>query len=100
MKDKCNYHDPEFRTTLVTSDLITHLEELYSKNKDNSISNFEPVDDLKQIAINPVYFTNLGPINDIKAYIGKISEEFQNNFAYILRNIASSVCSLWCYNRW
>lgn len=99
LKDNCNYHDTEFRTTLdelsdLSSDLISHLEELYSKNKDNSISTFDPVDDSKQIAIKPVYLTNLGPINDNKTYIGKISEEFQNNFAYILKDILLPVTSL------
>ena len=101
LQSKCNDYKTDFDDAsedLIeqSEDLITDLIDLYEKNKDKSIQVIDPddYDSSKKINIKPDYIINLGPYDDNKTYIGKIYEEFQNNYRKILEEIIIPVTAL------
>ena len=68
------------------------LETLYNSYKDKKIILDSPAS--QETETIPIYISNLGPISDNKTYIGKIGENYDNNFHYILEDILLPVTGL------
>ena len=68
------------------------LGDLYDQYKDAKITLTDPTS--QEIQTIPIYISKLGPIVDNKTYIGKIGENYDNNFHYILEDILHPVIEL------
>ena len=99
LKSTCQGKYPTLRdaSTSCSSAELTlknSLESLYNLYKDEKITLISPTS--IQTETIPIYISNLGPIYDNKTYIGKINENYDNNFHYILEDILGPVTGL-CY---
>ena len=97
LQSTCQDNDAEFQEAtrsgyLEEIMLKASLESLYDLYKDKKITATSPTSiDTTTI---PIYISNLGPISDNKTYTGKIYENYENNFRYILRDIITPVTGL------
>ena len=68
------------------------LDALYTVYKDSTINMKSPTN--QDIQTSPKYIHNLGPITNNETYIGKIFENYEKNFKYILYDILGPVAGL------
>ena len=72
--------------------LITYLELIYETNKDEKIEATGPKQE--EVETIPIYIKNLGPTTTNETYTGKVIENYEKNFDYILYEILIPVTGL------
>jgi len=70
---------------------IKSLESIYRGNKDKKIKVVDVIDRTKIIQIIPSYILDLGPKENSSTLIGKIYEEYMNNYNYMFLDIIAPV---------
>ena len=74
--------------------LKDELENLYINNKDKSISGANPVDSSDTI---PLYISNLGYKENNETYTGKILQDYETHFEYLINKITDPILEI-CEN--
>ena len=74
--------------------LKTSLTEIYNLNKDEKIELDSPTK--LKTETTPKYIKNLGPTSNNETYTGKVIEDYEKNFEYILDDVLQPVTGL-CY---
>ena len=71
--------------------LTEGLEDLYVNNKDKVISNANPEDGTDTI---PLYISNLGFKENNETYTGKIYQQYENNYEYLLKKVIDPIIEI------
>ena len=97
LKTTCDNNIENLNSTLYSSIeagviLTSNLQLLYESNKGESIHATGPSG--QNIITTPKYIKNLGPTTTNDTYTGKVIEDYQKNFEYILYDILGPITGL------
>ena len=97
LKTTCdNNHQNFLNTTIYANVSGTYLKEslelIYNSNKEKNILSTSPTS-INTITI-PKYIKNLGPTTNNETYTGKIKEDYEKHFEYILKDVLTPITGL------
>ena len=97
LKTTCEENINTFEST--TTDAVTaglsltiYLELIYETNKNEKIEATGPKEE--DVETIPIYINNLGPTTTNESYTGKVIEDYEKNFEYIIYDILFPVTGL------
>ena len=97
LKTTCEKNIDNFESTTTDAvtaglSLTTYLELIYETNKNEKIQATGPKEE--DVETIPIYINNLGPTTTNESYTGKVIEDYEKNFEYIIYDILFPVTGL------
>ena len=97
LKTTCEENIDNFESTTTDAvtaglSLTTYLELIYETNKNEKIQATGPKEE--DVETIPIYINNLGPTTTNESYTGKVIEDYEKNFEYIIYDILFPVTGL------
>ena len=97
LKTTCEENIDNFESTTTDAvtagyTLISYLELIYEMNKNEKIQATGPKEE--DVETIPIYINNLGPTTTNESYTGKVIEDYEKNFEYIIYDILFPVTGL------
>ena len=97
LKTTCEVNINTFESTTTNAvtagyTLISYLELIYETNKNEKIEATGPKEE--NVETIPIYINNLGPTTTNESYTGKVIEDYEKNFEYIIYDILGPVTGL------